>query len=198
MQILVRKMLLSDINEVASIHLMAFKGFFLSQLGFEFLKIFYTAFLYSDNNISLVAVDEKNILGVVVGSLKPGMLYKKMFLRNPILLLKILSKKIIKNPFVILKIFRRVETISKFTKFDCELMSICVKPSDASKGIGKMLECGFSIEAKKKGCKTIMLTTDKVDNEKANNFYKGLGYRLVEEYITKEGRLMNRYVKKIL
>ena len=59
----IRKAKIEDVNEVVNIHCSAFKGFFLTSLGPQFLKFYYTCFLKSNETVTMVAVDEGRILG---------------------------------------------------------------------------------------------------------------------------------------
>ena len=59
----IRKVKIEDVNDIVSIHCSAFKGFFLTSLGPQFLKLYYTCFIKSNETITMVAEDEGRILG---------------------------------------------------------------------------------------------------------------------------------------
>ena len=61
----------SDISSVASIHLVAFEGFFLTMLGYKFLYVMYLAFLRSSNSIFVVyETTAGQLAGFAVGVLR--------------------------------------------------------------------------------------------------------------------------------
>ena len=78
---------------------------------------------------------------------------------------------------------------------DCELMSIFINKKYNGLGFGTLLEKAFCLEAKNRGAKIVELTTDKKNNENVNKFYIKNGYILIQNYITKENREMNKYIK---
>jgi len=54
-----------DIEEVVDVHMRAFPDFFLTFLGPGFLKEFYKSFLYDDQGIGFVAIENSRILGAI-------------------------------------------------------------------------------------------------------------------------------------
>ena len=72
-------------------------------------------------------------------------------------------------------------------------MSLGVDPAAQGLGLGKALVLGFLAEAGRRGATAVDLTTDKVDNQGANAFYRGLGFTVARELVTPEGRVLNEY-----
>jgi ribosomal protein S18 acetylase RimI-like enzyme len=62
------------------------------------------------------------------------------------------------------------------------------------RGIGRALVERWVEEVKRRGYTGCYLTTDANDNDKINNFYRKLGWKIESTYTTPEGRLMNRYI----
>ncbi len=73
-------------------------------------------------------------------------------------------------------------------------MSIAVVPEAQGFGVGQKLVHAFLVEASRRGCEHVNLTTDRLNNESANRFYQRLGFSLFNNYITPEGREMNEYL----
>ena len=74
-----------------------------------------------------------------------------------------------------------------------ELASICTDPRCEGKGIGTELINHLKIITNFEEYAYINLETDAENNEKANIFYEKNGFKLVRQYTTAEGRVMNEY-----
>ncbi len=61
------------------------------------------------------------------------------------------------------------------------MMFIAVAPGTESAGIGRRLVATFTSEARRRGACRIMLTTRRFGNERANRFYRQLGFRTVAD-----------------
>lgn len=196
----IREMTVFDVKEVAKVHLASFPNFFLSFLGIRFLETLYKSFIDDQESISLVYVDSHEfILGFVAGSVNPSGFYKRAIKRRAIQFAISSIPTIFKNPIIIPRLFEALKkpSESKDSVGDCFLMSIGVLPERKGLGLGKLLEKEFCNIAKGKGAKIIELTTDRDNNVDVNHFYIKTGYELYNFFKTKQGRLMNRYVKKI-
>jgi len=194
----IRKIGKEDIEIVTRIHLAAFPGFFLSELGYAFLKVFYQYVVEEKSGIALIIVDDDNgIVGSVVGSVEPSGFYSKAIKKKLIKFAISAIPAAVKKPSIIPRLLRALSKPGETKKLpgDCELMSICILPEYSGKGLGKILEKAFCREAKKRDAKIVELTTDRNENEKTNGFYKSAGYVLNDVFVTREGRCMNRYVK---
>ena len=64
-----RKSKASESVQIAEIHLNSFKGFFLTTLGFSFLKAYYKTCAKSEDAISICAID--NETGKLVAKSRP-------------------------------------------------------------------------------------------------------------------------------
>jgi len=77
------------------------------------------------------------------------------------------------------------------------LSSLAVHPDCSGKGIGKALVAAFASEARKSGCDSVYLLTDKTDNDSVNRFYERCGFELLDTLKRGGGRVMNRWLMKI-
>jgi GNAT superfamily N-acetyltransferase len=170
----------SDINHLAHIHLSAFEGFFLSQLGFNFLCVMYRAFLRSPKSIFVVyEANSGNLVGFAVGTLQ---IQTDLFLALRVLpeLITALIPVVFRNPmFVCRRLWRRVIDSRRGLSTPSNavvLRSICILPSLHGLGVAGSLLHTFESLSMDKGADIVYLTTDEADNERAHNFYFREGY----------------------
>jgi len=187
---------LSDIKEVVKIHKAAFKEFFMTQLGAEFLKRYYCFVLIYPMSLFLVAEDHGKIVGFVAGFLEPGHFYA-FLKRNKISIAKAVIPSLIRNPKLLMKFCANIWRVNKNSSYEtkniCELASVAVDPNYSGRGLGKKLVKAFLNEAEKLGAEYVYLTTDARNNDYVNNFYKSLGFTLYRTFFNEYRREMNEY-----
>ena len=142
--------------------------------------------------------EEKNtILGFVAGFAEPKNFYSQLRGKKVKLGLSALPA-VLKKPALITKIFNNLNRVNKLSLADriryCELASIAVDPDHMNRGLGKSLVHAFLKMSKDLGAEVVYLTTDADNNDKVNNFYKSLGFKLNNTFLAYSGRLMNEYV----
>ena len=183
------------INEIVTIHLNTFTGFFLTFMGRGFLKQMYQSYCDHDESGLLVAEEDGKALGFLAFSSNFSGLYKFMiktrliqfgwysigaFFRRPSAFMHIISA------------FLKPEEAKREEKY-VELSSIGVDPNVKSKGIGSKLIDALKDNVDFNKFAYINLETDAVDNEGAIHFYEKNGFvreRMIE---TDEGRKMYEY-----
>jgi len=199
--ILCRKMTQNDVDKVVSVHINSFKGFFLTFLGNRFLQVLYSYIVLEKSGIAIVAEvsGENKLVGFVAGTMEPYRFYSKAIHKKAMSFAIAAFPALVRRPSVLMRLFRAFQKPQEAKKgsFDCELMSIAVLPEYSGFGIGWLLEQEFCNQAELHGAKSVMLTTDRENNENVNRFYLRRGYRLYDHYVTPEGRQMNKYVKYI-
>lgn len=186
---------LNCIGEVVEIHLATFKGFFLTFLGKDFLKLLYTGFINHNKSNLIVAYDENEIVGFLAYSEDMSSFYKyliknklfafgwcafKAFLRKPSIIYRLLSA------------FGKSDEVKRNENY-IELSSIGVKPNKKGQHIGSQMIDYLKGNIDFNVFSYISLETDAVDNEYANRFYLRNNFNLFNTYSTKEGRKMNEY-----
>jgi ribosomal protein S18 acetylase RimI-like enzyme len=77
---------------------------------------------------------------------------------------------------------------------EAELASVGVHPAACGKGLGKTLVLAFAEQARARRAEYVYLTTDAVNNDKVNGFYRGLGFAHCRSFLAPGNRLMNEYV----
>jgi len=197
----IRKMTQHDINQVVNVHLAAFENFFLTFLGKNFLLVLYSFIVSEKSGISFVAeTDGKNeIIGFVAGTNEPSGFYSRAIKKRTINFAVAAIPAIVKKPSIIFRLLHAFQKPleEKTSVGVCELMSIAVLPKISTHGVGGGLENAFCMEARQRNAVGVMLTTDNENNDKVNTFYWNRGYKLLEQYVTPEGRRMNRYLKAL-
>ena len=183
------------INEIVTIHLNTFTGFFLTFMGRGFLKQMYQAYCDYDESGLLVAEEGGKALGFLAFSSNFSGLYKFMiktrliqfgwysigaFFRRPSAFMHIISA------------FLKPGEVKREEKY-VELSSIGVDPNVKSKGIGSKLIDALKDNVDFDKYAYINLETDAVDNEGAIHFYEKNGFVRERMFETDEGRKMYEY-----
>jgi len=195
----IKEMILENLERIINIHINSFKGAFLSFLGPRFLRHFYRGIISSPHGVGLVFINNNRIEGFIFGVINPSSFFRNL-LRKKWLYFSLASlRAVLKKPSIIPRIFRTIRRHSLSLKGDnkAELISIGVDPQVQHKGIGKILVQNFLKELKSKGVQEVNLYTSRLNNEKANEFYKKMGFTLKRFYRTPEGLQMNEYIREL-
>lgn len=183
------------IDEIVSIHLATFTGFFLTFMGRGFLRHMYASYCDHKQSGLLLAENEGKAVGFLAYSADFSGLYKHMiktrlfpfafysigaFFRRPSSFLHIISA------------FLKPGEAKREEKY-VELSSIGVDPKVKSKGTGSLLISKLKEMVDFKEFAYITLETDAVNNEGAIHFYEKNGFIRERMYETDEGRKMYEY-----
>lgn len=190
----VRAMTERDVSRVVEIHLAAFQGFFLTFLGPRFLRLLY-AEAVALGEIALVAEVEGVLAGFVMGSESPGRFFKQILRRRLVAFALAAAPAVLRRPAVAARVARALVKPGSAARAGgtATLMSLGVDPSVQGAGAGKALVNAFLGEASRRGSTKVDLTTDKIDNDRTNAFYRGLGFQVAREIVTPEARVLNEY-----
>lgn len=183
------------IDEIVTIHLNTFTGFFLTFMGRGFLKQMYQSYCDHEESGLLVAEEDGRSIGFLAYSSNFSGLYKFMiktrlvqfgwysvgaFFRRPSAFMHIISA------------FLKPGEAKREEKY-VELSSIGVDPNVKSKGIGSKLIEQLKKQVDFEKYAYIALETDAVDNEGAIHFYEKNGFIRERMFETDEGRKMYEY-----
>lgn len=183
------------INDIVTIHLNTFTGFFLTFMGRGFLNQMYTSYCDYEEAGLLVAEEDGKAIGFLAYSSNFSGLYKFMiktrliqfgwysigaFFRRPSAFMHIISA------------FLKPGEAKRKEKY-VELSSIGVDPNIKSKGIGSLLIDSLKHKVDFTKFAYINLETDAVDNEGAIHFYEKNGFVRERMFETDEGRKMYEY-----
>ncbi|WP_374276685.1 GNAT family N-acetyltransferase [Azonexus sp.] len=181
-EIKVREMTANDLHAVASVHSIAFAGFFLEAMGKPFLRGYYDIVLRYPGAVSLVAEDRSGcLIGFVVGFINPSGFYaflKSQWLR----LLPGALYALLRRPYLLARIFvsnLRVRKKSKPVLHDMEatteLASIAVASREG--GVGSLLIRNFLVKCQERQARRVVLTTDMKENSMVQRFYRKHGFK---------------------
>ncbi len=192
----------SHVLDIVRVHEKAFEKFFLTSLGTNFLRLYYSSSLQNKKTILLISVDKKNnILGFAMGTILSKGFHKELIKEN---FLKFVYQGLIillNKPHHIIRLFNNLNknqsNLEQDDKNYGELLSIGVSPEFKGMGVGKELVEEFEKNLKKRKCNTISLTTDYYNNDYAVSFYKKNGYRELYDFIAYPNRKMYKLIKKL-
>ena len=183
------------IDDIVTIHLNTFTGFFLTFMGRGFLNQMYQSYCDYEEAGLLVAEEDGKAIGFLAYSSNFSGLYKFMiktrliqfgwysigaFFRRPSAFMHIISA------------FLKPGEAKRVEKY-VELSSIGVDPNIKSKGIGSLLIDSLKRKVDFTKFAYINLETDAVDNEGAIHFYEKNGFVRERMFETDEGRKMYEY-----
>lgn len=185
----------ATINDIVSIHLDTFAGFFLTFMGRGFLNLMYRSYAeYKDSGI-FVAFEENRPVGFLAYSGDLSGLYKYMIKKRLLLFAWYSLCAFFRKPTVFMRLIRAFLKPSETKREEkyVELASIGVDPNEKSKGIGSQLINALKAQVDFGEYTYITLETDAMNNDGANYFYKKNGFVLEREFETNEGRKMFEY-----
>ena len=183
------------LDKIVSLHQMSFRGFFLSSLHPGFLRLLYKSFTTHKSSELLVAMDGKDPVGFLAYSYDTTGAYKHMLQRYffPFAWYSFLS--FLKKPSIFFKMLSAL-TMPHATKREADyvkIFSIGVDPDCRKGGVGTHLMNELKKRIDFDRYEYITLETDAKDNDEVNRFYLRNGFRLSSDYMTFEGRRMNKY-----
>lgn len=191
---------LDDVSAVVDVHIAAFPGFFLTTLGPTFLKVMYRAFLSSEAGIFIVAKDNHGARGFAVGVLKSAGKDRVLALRFlPHFLIAVIPG-FLRSP---MKVARRL--LSQFLGAGGQpeipdgasvLRSIGIRPEEVGSGLASELLKEYENASIVKGARSVALTTDVIENERAIRFYRKNGYEIKQQFRQGNARLMYLMIKR--
>ncbi|WP_202552080.1 GNAT family N-acetyltransferase [Ginsengibacter hankyongi] len=189
-----------DVPQVVEVHKDSFKGFFLTELGDHFLTVYYDSVRKDKKAILVGLYNEKELCGFFAAtSLSKG--FNKQLIINNFLQFSFIGFRLLFTQISSLsRLFKNFTKTHKDFQDDgdyAELLSIGVSVNKQGQGIGKNLLIEFERQMLLRGCSSLSLTTDFNNNEKAIQFYKGLGYEVYYDFIAYPNRRMYRMIKKI-
>jgi ribosomal protein S18 acetylase RimI-like enzyme len=193
----------SDCESIAALHLIAFPGFFISELGLRFATRLYRAFISETTGICLVAEDrtEGRLIGFVAGVMDPRYFFRRLRRGQGLAFALDALPALLRHPVRAGRRLARGLTYRGEQPNDIEgaalLSSIGVEPTFRGTGVARGLLEEFCTAAAGHGANAVYLTTDHKDNARANNFYMGARFQLHQRLDRSDGRAMNVYVRTL-
>ena len=183
------------LQQVVSIHLETFQGFFLTFMGRGFLTQMYRSYCKHNDSGLYVAFQNERPVGFLAFSANLSGLYKYMIKTRLFPFAWYSIGAFFRKPkifFRLLRAFLKPSESKRAEKY-VELASIGVAPEAKEQGVGTELISRLVADTDFDYYAYIALETDAEDNKIANRFYLKNGFSLVRVYITAEGRKMNEY-----
>ena len=183
------------INDIVSIHLNTFTGFFLTFMGGGFLNQMYSSYCDHEESGLLVAEEDGKAVGFLAYSGNFSGLYKFMIKTRLIPFGWYSVGAFFRRPSAfmhIIKAFLKPSEVKRDEKY-VELSSIGVDPTIKSKGVGSLLIDDLKKIVDFNKFAYITLETDAVNNDGAIHFYEKNGFVRERMYETDEGRKMFEY-----
>jgi len=196
----IQKIEKSHIPTVVKIHKEAFKGFFLTSLGENFLQVYYNAINKNKRGILLGYFDNEQLIGFCAATfLSSG--FNSYLVKNNISKFVLIGFRLLfTKPFGLIRLFKN------FTKSNAifsdkgqyaELLSIGVDPDFQGRGAGRLLLIALEKELKDHGANQLSLTTDYCNNDKTLKFYKSLNFEIMYDFVAYPNRRMYRLIKEL-
>lgn len=196
----IRKATTNDVDTIVKIHLDAFKGFFLTSLGGQFLKFYYSCFIKSNETVTMVA-EENGVIYGFSASTKVCKGFNSRLIKSNLFAFAILSLKMLfTTPKSLLRLVKNLTKKGDSVEDNedyAELYSIGVSKAAQGKGVGKLLLAESERVMKSEGVQRVSLTTDFYDNEQTVGFYHSMGYETLYEFVTYPNRKMYRLIKTL-
>lgn len=189
---MIRRLRYQDINAVADLHKEELSGF-LPELGFKFLKKFYSAALSIPEIFIYVAKENDHICGFVMGIPRTKGLYTKVIFTDVFGFVTILLRYFITHPTSLVK-FIKLLAYPGFSEDGPELLTIAIGKKYRGRGFGRKLFEMVIQEFHKMG-----ITRFKVSayaRLPSNGFYKKMGCKK-ETSFDFLGEKMNYYKYEI-
>ncbi|MBN2290860.1 MAG: GNAT family N-acetyltransferase [Pirellulales bacterium] len=171
-----------NIREIAAIHVDAFPGHFLTQLGQPFLLHYYRLVIEYPLGILLSAKSSTGtVCGFASGFLNPPAFYS-LFQQKRLRFGLCIVLPILFRPWLVQRLIHNRNRVIRTSLEEqdqhhlVELSSIAIHKKHRGQGHGKLLMDAFCHCAGQLGATTIYLTTDAENNDQVNNFYKRLGF----------------------
>ena len=183
------------IEEIVTIHLNTFTGFFLTFMGHGFLKQMYQSYCEHAESGLLVAEEDGKSMGFLAYSSDFSGLYKFMIKTRLVQFVWYSIGALFRRPSAflhIIKAFLKPSEVIRKEKY-VELSSIGVAPNTKSKGIGSLLIGKLKKQVDFEKYAYITLETDAINNEDVIHFYEKNGFVRERMFETGEGRKMYEY-----
>jgi len=182
-----------DAQAAASIHAEGQPGTFLTSLGLTFLRGLYGQMAISPLCYGYVACDDGEVVGIVVGTVDSGAVFKELIWRRGLGLALPVAWAIVRRPSLLPKVFQTLLYPSKVEAEpgEAELYFIGVRRDWRGKGIGQVLLQALAQESRRRGMLSMGLIAD-AENEPARRLYGHSGMREIRRF-TLYGRPMIWY-----
>ena len=131
-----------DVAAIVAIHQDAFKDFFLTSLGSQFLTTYYSCFVNSKETVAMCAEEDGRLFGFSAATSVSKGFNSRLIKANAVRFSVVALKMLFTNPAALVRLvknFTKKNDEVEDTEDYGELYSIGVSTSCQGKGVGKML-----------------------------------------------------------
>lgn len=188
-----------DIEAVIKVHNSAFKGFFLTELGPDFLKLYYHSVAKAPDGILIGAYHNDRLIGFCAACTECSGFNTRLIKSNIIRFGLISLKLLFTRPKALIRLSKNLTKKGSVADDGhyAELMSIAVDKEIQNSGAGKaMMDC-LEKTLKQRNVARLSLTTDKLNNDNTLAFYEKRGFQQMYVFTTYPDRIMYRLIKDI-
>ena len=188
-----------DLDAVIEVHNNAFEGFFLTNLGPRFLRLYYNSVLEAPDGILIGAYQNENLIGFCAACCKSAGFNSSLIRKNWFKFGICGIRLLLTCPMAIIRLIRNLRKTG-ITDDDgsyAELMSIAVNQDVQNSGAGKAMLDYLEKVLMQDDIELLSLTTDKLDNEKTLGFYSKRGFSELYTFTAYPNRLMYRLIKEL-
>lgn len=199
MDLIIKNICSGDISQVVKVHLNAFKGFFLTELGSEFLEVYYSSLINSNRGVLIGAFSKDSLLGFCAAC-ERSRGFNSAIIRNNLLKYSLVGLKLLLyRPKALIRLLKNLTKNGDNVDDGnyAEVLSIAVRTDIQNSGIGRVLLENLEKHLRKKSIERLSLTTDMLDNDKTLRFYHKVGFSIMYEFETYPSRSMYRLIKNI-
>ena len=198
--VVTKKATSSDIESIVRIHISAFPDFFLTTLGEDFLKTYYSCFVKSTDGIVLCAENEGEVVGFSASAIHCKGFNSNLIKKNLGCFGWLSFKMLFTSPKSLIRLVKNLT--KKSAEVDdkedyAELYSIGVAKGQQGFGIGKQLLAETEKVLRELEVGKVSLTTDYYDNAATLHFYQSMKYEVLYEFVTYPDRRMYRLIKDL-
>lgn len=191
----IRNATMADLDKIVTVHMNAFSGFFLEQMGKAFVRFYYKKVLEYGGGIVFVFEMNKEIVGFVAGFFDSVSFYE-FYKQEKYKLYYLTLVSALKKPKLLPRVIYnalKIKNNEEPDRLSVELSSIGVLQQAKGKGIGRdLLEHFIDASSQEGKYKYIYLTTDAINNDPVNRFYSNNGFCLDHSFYSQK-RKMNLY-----
>lgn len=188
-----------DIDAVVQVHNSAFDGFFLTELGSNFLRLYYRSVANAHDGILIGAYQGKRLIGFCAACTECAGFNTRLIKNNIISFGLIGLKLLFTRPKALIRLSKNLTKKGSVADNGhyAELMSIAVDKEVQNSGAGKaMMDC-LEKTLKQSNVARLSLTTDKLNNDNTLAFYEKRGFQQMYVFTTYPNRIMYRLIKDI-
>ena len=189
-----------DVSSIVDVHISAFPGFFLTILGPNFLKRFYSVFIEHQDAELLTVEHDGKLCGFAAYTWNPDEFFSYMKRHYGLSLAFAMFPGLLRNPVLTLQklyraMFYRGDKAPSMGNLAL-LSSIGVARSSKGQGLGSILIERMCEDLSERHCKGVYLTTDVDENQATLRFYEKQGFSIHSQFTQSGGRQMYRLVKE--